>query len=82
MGILAWILLGAIAGWIADKITNKKNRRGLLSNMLVGIAGAFVGGYVFESLGGAGITGLNIWSLLVATSGAVLLLIFLRAIQK
>ena len=78
MGIIAWIVLGALAGWIASMIAGTNAQMGLFANIVVGIIGAFVGGFVFNLLGGAGVTGLNLWSLLVAVIGSVLLLGILK----
>ena len=73
MGILSWIVLGLIAGFIASKIVNKQGE-GLLLNIVLGVVGAEVGGWVFRLFGMSGVTGLNVYSLLVATLGAVILL--------
>ncbi|MBY0330019.1 MAG: GlsB/YeaQ/YmgE family stress response membrane protein [Acetobacteraceae bacterium] len=73
MGIIAWIVLGLIAGWIASKIMTGSGS-GLLMNLVLGVVGAFVGGFLFSVLGGAGVTGFNLWSLLVAVLGAVVVL--------
>jgi len=78
MGILAWIILGGLAGWIASMIAGNNAKQGLLGNIIVGIIGAFIGGFIVNVLGGSGITGLNPWSLLVAVMGATLLLLILR----
>lgn len=74
MNIILWIIFGALAGWIASMIAGTNERQGALGNIVVGILGALVGGFVVERLGGEGVTGFNVWSLLVATGGAVLLL--------
>ena len=74
MGLLGWIVLGGLAGWIASMITRNNARMGLLANIIVGIVGAFVGGFLVNILGGRGVTGFNLWSLLVAVGGAVVLL--------
>ncbi len=76
MGILAWIIFGGLAGWLASWIMNE--RRGCLLNVAVGIVGALIGGFVFTRVGGAGITGFNIWSFGVAVVGSALLLFALR----
>lgn len=73
MSIIVWIILGLIAGWIASKIMHGSGS-GFVTNLVLGIVGAFVGGIVFRMIGGAGVTGLNIWSILVAVVGAVLVL--------
>ena len=72
MNLLIWILLGARAGWIAGLIM--KSGRNWLVNVVVGVLGAAVGGFVASALGMGGITGLNLYSLLVAVAGACLLL--------
>jgi uncharacterized membrane protein YeaQ/YmgE (transglycosylase-associated protein family) len=73
MSILAWIVLGLIAGFIASKIYVGTGQ-GILMDIVLGIVGAVVGGYLFDMLGAGGITGFNIWSMLVAIVGAVLVL--------
>ena len=73
MSILAWIVLGLIAGFIASKIYVGTGQ-GILMDIVLGIIGAVVGGYLFDMLGQTGITGFNIWSMLVAIVGAVLVL--------
>ncbi|MDQ3795722.1 MAG: GlsB/YeaQ/YmgE family stress response membrane protein [Actinomycetota bacterium] len=74
MGILALIVVGLIAGLLAKLVLPGDDPGGLIITTLVGIAGAFVGGLVVGILGGIGVTGLNVWSILVATLGAVILL--------
>jgi uncharacterized membrane protein YeaQ/YmgE (transglycosylase-associated protein family) len=78
MGILALIVVGLIAGLLAKLIMPGHDPGGLIITTLIGIAGAFVGGFVISFLGGAGVTGLNIWSILVATLGVVILLAIYR----
>jgi len=73
MSIIAWLVLGLIAGFIATRIVNKQGE-GLLLNIVVGVVGAEVGGWLFRLFGMSGVTGLNLYSLLVATLGAVVLL--------
>jgi uncharacterized membrane protein YeaQ/YmgE (transglycosylase-associated protein family) len=74
MGILAFIVVGLIAGLLAKLVMPGDDPGGLILTTLIGIAGAFVGGLIVQFLGGAGVTGINIWSILVATLGAVILL--------
>lgn len=74
MGIIAWVVLGLVAGFIASKIVNHHGR-GLLVDIVLGVVGAFVGGFLFRLIGGHGVTGFNVWSLLVAVAGAVALLL-------
>lgn len=79
MGVIGWIILGALAGWIASKITGNDREMGAMANIVVGIIGAFIGGLVMNLLGGSGITGLNLWSFAVALVGAVVLLLIVNA---
>jgi uncharacterized membrane protein YeaQ/YmgE (transglycosylase-associated protein family) len=74
MSILAWVVLGVIAGFIASKLVNKTGS-GLVIDLVLGIVGAVVGGFLFNQFGHAGVTGLNLYSLLVATLGAAVVLI-------
>lgn len=78
MSILAWIVLGLIAGWLAGMVMG--GGRGLLGNIIVGVLGAFLGGFVGSALFGWGLDGFNLGSILLATLGAILLLGILRAI--
>jgi uncharacterized membrane protein YeaQ/YmgE (transglycosylase-associated protein family) len=80
MSILAWIVLGLIAGFIASKIYVGTGQ-GILMDIVLGIVGAVVGGYLFDMLGAGGITGFNIWSMLVAIIGAVLVLWIYHAVS-
>ncbi|MDD2213874.1 MAG: GlsB/YeaQ/YmgE family stress response membrane protein [Oscillospiraceae bacterium] len=74
MGIIGWIVIGALAGWIASKIMGKDAQMGAIANIVVGIIGGFLGGFIVNLVGGQGVTGFNIWSLLVAVLGSVILL--------
>lgn len=78
MGWLAWIVIGAIAGWLASKVMKTSRQQGLLMDIVVGILGAFIGGFLFSQFGATGITGFNFWSLFVAFAGAVVLLAVIR----
>ena len=80
MSILAWIVLGLIAGFIASKIYVGTGQ-GILMDIVLGIVGAVVGGYLFDLLGAGGVTGFNIWSMLVAIVGAVLVLWIYHAVS-
>jgi uncharacterized membrane protein YeaQ/YmgE (transglycosylase-associated protein family) len=74
MGIISWIVLGGIAGWLASIITGRNKRMGCIANIIAGVIGAAVGGWVFSLFGGTGVTGFNLPSLLVAFVGAVIVL--------
>ena len=73
MNVFAWIILGLIAGFIGSKIVNKSGQ-GMIMDIALGVVGAIVGGVIFNFFGAAGVTGLNIWSLLVSIIGAVVVL--------
>jgi uncharacterized membrane protein YeaQ/YmgE (transglycosylase-associated protein family) len=73
MSFLAWIVLGLIAGWIASLIVNKSGE-GVLLDIVLGVVGAVLGGWLFNEFGHAGVTGLNLYSLLVSVVGAVVVL--------
>ena len=74
MGIIGWIILGGLAGWIASMIAGTNKQQGLLGNIVVGIIGGLLGGFIVNLFGVDGVTGFNFWSLLVALLGAVVLL--------
>ena len=78
MGIISWILVGLLAGLLAKLIMRGDDPGGIIVTVLIGVAGAFVGGLVVGLLGGSGVTGLNVWSILVATLGAIILLAVYR----
>lgn len=78
MGWLAWIIVGALAGWLASMVMH--TRSGILMDVIVGIVGAFIGGFLFNVLGAPGAIGFNLWSVLVAFIGSVVLLGLLRLV--
>ncbi len=78
MNIILWIIFGALAGWIASIIMGRNKQMGAIANIVVGIIGAFIGGFLFNVIGAPGVTGFNVWSILVAFIGAVVLLGLLR----
>jgi uncharacterized membrane protein YeaQ/YmgE (transglycosylase-associated protein family) len=81
MSILAWIILGLIAGFIGSKIVNSTGS-GVIMDIIIGIVGSVVGGWLFGLFGGAGVTGFNLPSLLVAVVGSVVLLVVFHAIRR
>ena len=80
MSILAWIVLGLIAGFIGSKLVNKTGE-GVLLDIVLGVVGALVGGYLFSIFGAHGVTGLNLYSLFVAVIGAVVVLLVYHAVR-
>ena len=80
MSILAWIVLGLIAGFISSLIVNRSGE-GFLLDIVLGIVGAVVGGLIMTALGGEGVSGFNLYSILVAIGGAVVVLVILHAIR-
>jgi len=80
MGIISWIVLGLIAGFIGSKIVNSEGQ-GFWLNIALGIVGAIVGGFLFDFFGASGVTGLNIYSMIVAIVGAVVVLLIYNAIK-
>jgi uncharacterized membrane protein YeaQ/YmgE (transglycosylase-associated protein family) len=81
MTILGWIILGLIAGFIASKIVNKQGE-GFILDVLLGVVGAVVGGWLFAQFGGAGVTGFNLYSMFVAVIGAIIVLILYHALFR
>ena len=83
MNWLVWIIFGALAGWIASMIMGKNAQMGALANIVVGIVGALIGGFLMTNVFGAqGVTGFNITSLLVAIGGAVVLLFLVGMVRR
>ena len=79
MSILAWVVLGLIAGFVASKIVNKTGE-GVVMDIVLGVVGAVAGGWLFNRFGEPGVTGLNLWSIVVAVIGAVILLVLYHAL--
>jgi uncharacterized membrane protein YeaQ/YmgE (transglycosylase-associated protein family) len=79
MSIIGWIVLGLVAGFIASKIVNKQGE-GLVLDIVLGIIGAVVGGYLFSIFGAQGVSGVNIYSMFVAVVGAVVVLMIYHAL--
>jgi uncharacterized membrane protein YeaQ/YmgE (transglycosylase-associated protein family) len=79
MSIIGWIVLGLIAGFIASKIVNRTGE-GIVLDIVLGIIGAVVGGFLFAQFGAAGITGFNLYSMIVAIVGAIVVLVIYHAV--
>ena len=80
MSIVAWVVLGLISGFLASKVVNKTGE-GVVLDIVLGVIGAVVGGFIFSAVGTSGVTGLNIWSLFVAFIGAVVVLVIKHAVM-
>ena len=74
MGLLLWLILGAVAGWLASVLMKSDNSQGLIMDIILGVVGSVVGGLVMNLFGQSAVTGFNLYSLLVATLGAVILI--------
>lgn len=81
MGIISFLVLGGIAGWLASMVMSTDESQGIIGNIVVGIVGALIGGLVFNFFGSTGVTGFNIYSLIVATLGAIIALWLLRVVR-
>ncbi|NLY37628.1 MAG: GlsB/YeaQ/YmgE family stress response membrane protein [Tissierellia bacterium] len=82
MGILSWIIIGALAGWLASKMMNTDQSMGALANIVVGIIGGVLGGFIMGFFNKSGVQGFSLYSLGVAFLGAIVLLAILKAISR
>ncbi|MBX4205957.1 GlsB/YeaQ/YmgE family stress response membrane protein [Candidatus Microgenomates bacterium] len=82
MGVLLWILLGAISGWIASLVMRTNANQGMFMDIILGIIGALVGGLIFNFFGAPGVTGFNIYSMVVSVVGAVVLIALSRLVYR
>lgn len=80
-GVITWIVVGGLAGWVASLIMKTDKSQGLVGSIVVGILGALIGGFVIGLIGGSGFTGFNIWSFVVALVGSIILLFIWRLIS-
>jgi uncharacterized membrane protein YeaQ/YmgE (transglycosylase-associated protein family) len=81
MSIIAWLVVGLIAGWLGSMIVNRSGE-GLVMDIVLGVVGALVGGFVFQALGHTGVTGINLYSIGVAVIGSVIVLLVYHAIVR
>lgn len=81
-GVITWVVVGGLAGWVASIITKTNAQQGLVGNIVAGVIGGVVGGFLLGIIGGSGFTGFNLWSFLVALLGAVIVLSVWKAISK
>ncbi len=82
MGIILWIVFGALVGWIASIIMKTDAQQGALLNIIVGVVGAVLGGWIMSTLGQGGVDGFNIYSFVVALVGAVVLIAIVKALRR
>jgi len=82
MGIITWIIFGALVGWIASKVMKTDAEQGTFLNIIVGIVGAVVGGWIMSFFGETPVTGFNLYSFLVALLGSVVLIAIVRAVRR
>ena len=82
MGILAWIIVGGVAGWLASLVVGTDRRMGLIANIVVGVIGAFIGGFIMNYFHYNSVTGLNFWSIFVAFVGSVVLLLVISLFSR
>jgi uncharacterized membrane protein YeaQ/YmgE (transglycosylase-associated protein family) len=78
MSLLAWLVVGLVAGWIGSMVVNRRGE-GLIMDIVLGVVGAFVGGFLFQAFGHAGPTGINLYSIFVAAVGAIVVLVIFHA---
>ena len=81
-GLISWIIIGGLAGWMASKFMETDKSQGVFINIVVGIIGAFIGGFVMNLIGGQGVTGFNLWSFIVSLIGSIIFLWILKMIRK
>ena len=82
MGVLAWIVLGGMAGWVGSMIMGTNKRMGVVANVLVGVVGAMIGGWLFNYFGNYGVTGFNLYSFAVALVGSCILLAIAKIVMR
>jgi len=82
MGILLWIIFGALAGWIASIVMKTNSRQGTVSDIVMGIIGSIVGGFIMNMIGQSGVTGFNLYSLAVAVLGAIIVIYIGRMVRN
>ena len=81
MSIVAWLVVGLIAGWLGSMVVNRRGD-GLVMDIVLGVVGAFVGGFLFQQFGHSGVSGINIYSIFVAAVGAIIVLLIYHAVVR
>lgn len=82
MGVILWIIFGGLVGWVASLVMNTDSQQGVILNVVVGVVGAVVGGWIMSSFGEGGVSGFNFYSFLVALLGAVVLIFIVKVLRK
>ena len=82
MGIILWIVFGALVGWVASLIMKTDAQQGIILNVVVGIVGAVLGGWIMSALGTRGVSGFDLYSMVVALVGAIILIAVVKAIRR
>lgn len=82
MNIILWVIFGALAGWIASRVMKTHKQQGFFLDLVTGVVGAFLGGFIFSLFGAAGVTGFNLYSLIVAVIGAIVLLWVVKSFRR
>ncbi|HVM98649.1 MAG TPA: GlsB/YeaQ/YmgE family stress response membrane protein [Caulobacteraceae bacterium] len=81
MSFLSWLVVGLLAGWIGSMVVNRRGE-GLIMDIVLGVVGAFVGGYLFHLFGHSGVSGINLYSIFVAAVGAIVVLVIYHALVR
>lgn len=82
MSLIAWLVVGLLAGWIGSMIVNRGRGEGLIMDIILGVVGAFVGGFLFHLFGHTGVSGINFYSIFVAVIGAIVVLLVYHALVR
>lgn len=82
MGIILWIIFGALVGWVASLIMKTDDQQGVLLNIIVGVIGAIIGGWLMSVIGKGGVEGFNLYSFIVALLGACVLIAIVKALRR
>lgn len=82
LNLILWILFGALAGWIASMVMGRNAQMGAVANIIVGVVGAMIGGFLMNAFGASGVTGFNLYSLVVAVIGAIALLFLIGLVRR
>lgn len=82
MGIIYWIIFGGLVGWVASLIMKTDGQQGIVLNVVVGMVGAVIGGWLMSIIGGSGISGFDLYSFLVALVGACVLIFLVRLVRR